>query len=355
MLFAVYYFLLRRLVAIAGGSAEDRHNDIEVLVLRHQLAVLKRHVGRPRLRRRDRLIMAALSRVLPRPRWSSFLVSPQTLLRWHRELVRRKWTYPHRPPGGRPLIADDVRELILRMGKENPRWGCVRIRGELAKLGIRVSASAIRALLRRHGLGPAPRRVGPTWSEFLRSQARGILATDFFTVETIWLRTLYVSFVIELHTRRVHLAGVTAHPDRGWVTQAARNLSWDLPGRGRFHYLIRDRDSKYTRSFDAVFAADGIEAILTPVRAPRANAFAERWVRTVRRECLDWTLVLGRRHLERALRDYVAHYNAKRPHRGIDLRTPESAPDPPAPVPSMLRVRSREVLGGLIHEYELVA
>jgi len=234
MLFAVIYLLLRRLVGLAGGSAEDRHSDIEVLVLRHQLAVLRRRVGRPRLRRGDRLFMAALSRVLPRPRWSSFLVSPQTLLRWHRELVRRKWTYPHRATGGRPPIAEDVRDLILRIGKENPRWGCVRIRGELAKLGIRVSASAIRALLRRHGLGPAPRRGGPTWAEFLRNQARGILATDFFTVETIWLRTLYVSFVIELGTRRVHLAGVTAHPDSGWVTQAARNLSWDLPGRGRF-------------------------------------------------------------------------------------------------------------------------
>jgi putative transposase len=215
MLFAVIYLLLRRLVALAGGSAEDRHNDIEVLVLRHQLAVLRRRVGRPRLRRRDRLVMAALSRVLPRPRWSSFLVSPQTLLRWHRELVRSKWTYPHRTTGGRPLIAEDVQDLILRMGTENSRWGCVRIRGELAKLGIRVSASAIRALLRRHGLGPAPRRGGPTWAEFLGNHARGILATDFFTVETIWLRTLYVSFVIELRTRHVHLAGVTAHPDSG--------------------------------------------------------------------------------------------------------------------------------------------
>jgi putative transposase len=243
-------------------------------------------VGRPCLRRRDRLLMAAISRVLPRPRLSSFVVSPQTLLRWHRELVRRKWTHRRNATGGRPPLADDVRELILRMGRENPRWGCVRIKGELAKLGIRVSASAIRALLRRQGLGPAPRRGGPTWAEFLRNQARGILATDFFTVETIWLRTLYVSFVIELHTRHVHLAGVTAHPDSGWVTQAARNLSWELLGRGGFRYLIRDRDSKYTRGFDAVFAADGIEAILTPVRAPRANAFAERWVRTVRGECL---------------------------------------------------------------------
>jgi len=355
MLFAVFYSLLRRLVALAGGSTQDRHNDIEVLVLRHQLAVLKRHIGRPRLRRRDRLFMAAVSRVLPRPRWSSFLVSPQTLLRWHRELVRRKWTYPHRPTGGRPPLADDLRDLILRVAKENPRWGCVRIKGELGKLGIRVSASAIRTLLRRNGLGPVPRRGGPSWAEFLRNQARGILGTDFFTVETIWLRTLYVSFVIELQTRHVHLAGVTAHPDSGWVTQTARNLSWDLLGRGRFRYLIRDRDSKYTRSFDAVFAADGVEAILTPVRAPRANAFAERWVRTVRRECLDWTLVLGRRHLERVLREYVAHYNAKRPHRGIDLQAPDWQQKPPALVPSMVRVRRSDVLGGLIHEYELAA
>ncbi|MDP9343270.1 MAG: integrase core domain-containing protein [Actinomycetota bacterium] len=241
------------------------------------------------------------------------------------------------------------------MGRENPRWGCVRIKGELAKLGIGVSASAIRTLLRREGLGPAPRRSGPTWREFLRNQARGILATDFFTVETIWLRTLYVSFVIEVQTRRVHLAGVTAHPDSGWVTQSARNLSWDLVGRGPFRYLIRDRDSKYTRSFDAVLAADGIKAILTPIRAPRANAFAERWVRTVRRECLDWTLVHGRRHLERVLREYVVHYNAKRPHRGIDLRAPDPQPDPPALPPNIRRVRRSDVLGGLIHEYELVA
>lgn len=350
MLFAVFYLLLRRLVALAG-AAED--NDIEVLVLRHQLAVLRRRVGRPRLRRRDRLFMAALSRVLPRPRWSSFLVSPQTLLRWHRELVRKKWTYPgHRREAtdrrrcARSHPSDGQGEPAVGMRADQGRAGQARHQG----LGL-----GIRALLRRNGLGPAPRRGGPTWGEFLRSQARGILATDFFTVETTWLRTLYVCFVIELRTRRVHLAGVTGHPDSGWVTQTARNLSWDLRGRGRFRYLIRDRDSKYTRSFDAVFAADGIEAILTPVRAPRANGFAERWVRTVRRECLDWTLVLGRRHLEGVLREYVAHYNAKRPHRGIDLRAPDWLQDPPAPVPSMLRVRRSDVLGGVIHEYELAA
>ncbi len=188
--------------------------------------------------------MSALSRVLPRDRWSSFVVRPQTLLRWHRELVRRKWTYRHRSPGGRPQVASDVQELILRMGRENPRWGCLRIKGELAKLGIRASATAIRTLLRRNGLGPAQRRAGPSWSEFLRSQACGILATDFFTVETAWLRTLYVFFAIELQTRRVHLGGATRHPNAVWVTQHARNLSFHLAERGSFRFLIRDRDSK---------------------------------------------------------------------------------------------------------------
>jgi len=355
MLFALLYLLVRRALRLAAGSASDVHNDIELIVLRHQLAVLKRQVGRPRLRRGDRLFMAALSRVLPRPRWSSFVVSPQTLLRWHRELVRRKWTYRRNATGGRPPLAADVRELIVRMGRENPRWGCVRIRGELAKLGIRVSATAIRTLLRRSGLGPAPRRSGPTWREFLSAQAEGILAADFFTVESIWLRTLYVCFVIELQSRRVHLGGATRNPASAWVTQQARNLSFDLTKSGTFRFLIRDRDAKYASSFDTVFASDGIQVILTPVQAPRANAFAERWVRTVRAECLDWTLVLGRRHLERILRIYVAHYNAQRPHRGLDLRTPDRRSYPAGEPLDRLRVQGREVLGGLIHEYEHAA
>jgi putative transposase len=325
------------------------------VVLRHQLAVLKRQVGRPRLRRRDRLVMAALGQVLPRPRWSSFVVRPQTLLRWHRELVRRKWTYRRHATAGRPALADDVRQLILRMGRENPRWGCVRIRGELAKLGIRVSATAIRTLLRRSGLGPAPRRSGPTWREFLAAQAEGILATDFFTVESIWLRTLYVFFVIELHTRRVRLAAVTRNPDAAWMTQQARNLSFDLTDSKSFRFLIRDRDSKYAASFDAVFASQGIKVILTPVQAPRANAFAERWVRTVRAECLDWMLVLGRRHLDRILRIYLAHYNTQRPHRGLGLRTPDPRSYPAGELLDRVRVQGRDVLGGLIHEYELAA
>ncbi|HZB41523.1 MAG TPA: hypothetical protein VE487_11185, partial [Ilumatobacter sp.] len=214
MLFALVYLLLRRVLGwIAGSSNEQMNTEVELVVLRHQLNVLTRQVGRPQLRRRDRVFMAAISRVLPRARWSSFLVSPKTLLRWHRELVRNKWTFRRRSTGGRPPISDVVQELILRMGRENPRWGCIRIRGELAKLGIRVSATKIRTLLRANGLGPAPRRDGPTWREFLRSQAQGMLALDFFTVEAVWLGTLYVLFTIHLGSRRVDLLGVTRNPN----------------------------------------------------------------------------------------------------------------------------------------------
>jgi putative transposase len=355
VLFALVYLVLRRVVQLIAGSFNELMSaEVEVVVLRHQLKVLKRQVGRPRLRRRDRLFMAAISRTLPRARWSSFVVSPQTLLRWHRELVRRKWTHRRRSVGGRPPIPDEVREFILRMARENPRWGCIRIRGELAKLGVRISATKIRTLLRANGLGPAPRRGGPTWSEFLRSQAHGILALDFFCVETAWLRTLYVLFAIQVRTRRVHVLGVTRNPDSAWVTQQARNLAVG-EGLEGIRFVIRDRDSKFSGPFDEVFRSEGVRIIKTPVRAPRANAFAERWVRTVRTECLDWILVLGRRHLERVLRTYTAHYNTKRPHRGLDLRTPDPRRDPHDGLPHAAHFRMRDLLGGLIHEYELAS
>jgi transposase len=260
VLFALLYLLLRRVVRLIAGSSNNLDRDIELAVLRHQLMVLKRQVGRPRLRRRDRLFMAALGRLLPRARWSSFLVSPQTILRWHRDLVRRKWTFGRISSGGRPPMSEEARELILRMGRENPRWGCIRIRGELAKLGVRVSATRIRTLLRANGLGPAPRRSGPTWSEFLRVQARGILALDFFTVETIWLRTLYVLFAIRVGSRKVHVLGVTPNPDSAWVTQQARNLAVGERLHG-VRFLIRDRDSKYSRSFDEVFRTEGVKVV----------------------------------------------------------------------------------------------
>jgi hypothetical protein len=241
--------------------------------------------------------------------------------------------------------------VILRMARENPRWGCVRISGELAKLGIWVGATTIRSILRRHRIGPAPRRDGPTWTEFLRAQAHGIIATDFFVVETIRLKVVYVLFMIELQTRRVHLAGVTDHPDSAWVTQQARNLfllDGSAPTGKRF--LIRDHDAKFTAPFDEVFATEGITVIRTPIRAPRANAYAERFVGTARKECLDWILVLGRRHLERVLRSYVEHYNRARPHRGIGRAVPHGPSSPPSPVEPN-DVRRRDILGGLIHEY----
>ncbi len=354
MLTWLTFAVLRRLTSGCGERPrEDRAKDLEILVLRHQLRVLRRQVCRPRFRHFDRALLAALSRALPRDRWSAFLVTPQTLMRWHRELVRRKWTYPRRRPG-RPPIDPEVRALIARLARENPRWGYPRIRGELRKLGIRVGATTIRRILKAAGLGPAPRRSGPTWSVFLRGQAHGVLATDFFAVETIRLRTLYVLFFIELATRRVHVAGVTEHPDSAWVTQQARNLAID-GGLESATVLVHDRDSKYSGPFDEVFRTEGIDVVRTPFRTPRANAFAERWVRTVRSECLDWTLVRGRRHLRRVLRIYTEHYNEARPHRGLELETLGGAGPTeirPSGPPSVHR---RDLLGGLIHEYEVAA
>jgi putative transposase len=274
-------------------------------------------------------------------------VTPQTLLRWHRELVRRKWAQPGRTPG-RPPVERRVRELVLRLARENPRWGYPRIAGELLKLGVRVSPSTVRRLLLAAGLTPAPRRAGPSWRQFLRQQAASMLACDFFTVKTITLRRFYVLFFIELGSRRVHLAGCTSNPTGAWVAQQARNLSFTgLFERMRF--LIHDRDSKFSAAFDEIFHSEGINVIKTPIRAPQTNAYAERFVRTVRAECLDWLLIVGRRHLEHVLRSYTTHYNRERPHRGLALLTPEptDAIDPP----TVETIERQDRLGGLIHEY----
>ena len=353
MAFSLLYLGMCRLLGLVTSCwRSDSDKDIEIMVLRHQVRVLERQVhGRVRYRPADRAILAGLSRLLPRERWRCFLVTPDTLLRWHRELARRKWRRWRAQRGpGRPPMNDELVELIVRLGRENRRWGCVRIQGELRKLGIRVSATSIRRVLRRHGLGPVPRK-GPTWSDFLRAQASSVLATDFFTVDTISLKQLYVLFVIELGTREVHILGVTDHPTAAFVTQVARNLVGDLLDRGRsFTFLIRDRDTKFTDGFDEVFRSEGIRVIKTPVRSPRANAYAERWVRTVRTECLDWILVLGRRHLTGILREYVGHYNQHRPHRGLDLGVPMPSGCTVA-TPLSLHVDRRDVMGGLIHEY----
>ncbi len=344
----VYLAFVSLLKLLLRRRRSARVKDIELIVLRHELEVLRRQVGRPRLRPAERAWLSAITRVLPRSRRDGRLVTPQTLLRWHRELVRRRWTYARVSPG-RPSIDVEKRQLVLRLARENPRWGYQRITGELRKLGLSVSPSTVRRLLASAGLGPAPRRSGPTWREFLRVQAANIVACDFFTVETAFLRRYYVLFFIELETRRVHLAGASAHPSGRWVTQQARNLAFagDLES---VSLLIHDRDSKFVAAFDEVFRSEGVRVILTPFRAPQANAHAERFVRTVRTECLDWLLIFGPRQLDRVLRVFVEHYNRERPHRALGRCPP--APVEPTPRPAAdAAVRRRDRLGGLVHEY----
>jgi putative transposase len=348
MAFSFLYLAVR---ALLGALVRSRRGldvkDVELLVLRHELAILRRQVARPKLGMADRALLAAAAIHLPRPQRTLLLVTPRTLLRWHRALVRRKWRQD-RARVGRPPLAAEVRELVLQLARENPRWGHRRICGELHKLGFVVSATSIRRLLARAGLEPAPRRGGPSWREFLRSQAASIIACDFFTVETMLLRRFYVLFFIAHESRRVWFAGCTRNPTGEWVTQQARNLGLDFSDTGA-RFLIRDRDSKYSGPFDEVFRSEGIRIVKTPVRAPQANAIAERFVRTVRCECLDWLLILNRRHLEHVLRVYTDHYNCQRPHRTLDLQPPNPQADGPPPVAGKIQRHDR--LGGLIHEY----
>jgi putative transposase len=349
------YRLIRRVIEVVRVHRMDAAaKDAEILVLRHQLAVLHRQVARPRFTWSDRALVTLLAGLVPREHWRSFLVSPQTILGWHRSLVKKRWTYPHRRPG-RPGLAKETVDLICRLGRENPRWGYLRIVGELKKLGVCVSKTSVATVLRRHGLPPAPRREGPTWTQFLSAQAKGIVATDFFHVDTVLFRRYYVLIVIEVQSRVVHVLGATTNPNGPWVTQVARNFASDLEDAGRmFRFLIRDRDTKFTASFDEVFASIGVETIRTPIRSPRANAYAERFVRTIRQECLNHLLVVSRQHLESVLDKYVQHYNQARPHRGLHLGQPipRSLPLPPNDDGTVTRL---DILGGIIHEYERAA
>jgi putative transposase len=354
--------LLLDLVHLFGLTADEK--DLEILFLRQQLAVIRRRQKRgPALSGLEKLVFATLTGKLKSKQTSLhqqlskllLLFQPETLLRWHRDLVRKKWTFEQQPKnsGGRPHTDPELEALVLRLARENA-WGAGKIQGELLKLGYRLGETTVRDILRRHGVLPAPERRHHTnnWSTFLKHYQHRLLACDFFTVETLWLQTLYVFFFIEIGTRRVTIAGVTAHPTAAWVTQQARQLVWTFPERHRTpKFLIRDRDTKYTRSFDAVFQSEAVRIIRTPVRAPQANAFAERWIRSVREECLDRLLILNHRYLEKILHDYATYYNEARPHQGLNQTTP--VPLPPPSRDSLIICQN--VLGGIIHDYRRAA
>ena len=350
----IYLMFTKLLGWIVLRTRADTTKEIEILVLRHQLAVLRRRTPRPRIRWTDRAVIAALTRLLPVRRRFGLFVTPSTILRWHRQLVTRRWTtQPARP--GRPAIPAGLRGLVVRLATENPTWGYRRIHGELAGLGYQIGASTVWKILDGVGIDPAPRRAGPSWTEFLRAQAHAILACDLLHVDTVGLRRLYVFFVIEHATRRVHILGVTAHPTGAWLTQQARNLCMDLDDAGRrFRFLIRDRDTKFTTAFDAVFTAVDARIIRTPARAPRANAIAERFVGSLRRELLDRILIINERHAATVLRQYEHHYNDHRPHRALGQAAP-LRPLPQRTTTDTHNVRRRGRLGGLIHEYQQVA
>lgn len=357
MLSSLVYLTLCRLFALVVLLCRsERSKELEILVLRHELAILRRQARQPQHRLVDRILLAALSRSLPRNAWAVFSVSPRTLLRWHARLVARRWTYPHKRPG-RPPFERQTRALVLRLARENPGWGYQRIVGELRGLGVNVSATSVRSILAAAGVPPAPQRDGLSWRQFLRQQAAATVACDFLTVETLSLKRIYILFFISLERRRIELLASTSAPDGAWVTQQARNLLMALDGRQQpFRLLIHDRDRKFSRSFDEVFRSEAIDVIKTPVQAPNANACAERWVRTLRSDCLDRCLILSGRHLDRLLRVYREHYNGHRPHRSLALHPPHaSRPLAPARASPNAAVCRRDLLGGLIHEYELAA
>ena len=320
------------LASIGKLTAEEK--DIEILLLRQQLRIVERRQQRgPHIPRWEKVPLAVLTHRLKTQaaltreelQVSLRLFKPDTVLGWHQELVRRKWTYKQRRKPGRPTIDEDLEQWIVRLAQDNPRLGFKKLEGELRKLGFEVSRATVRRVLRRHDILPAPERSRQSlsWRSFLTHYKEQILACDFFTIETAWLKTLYVLFFIEHGSRRVHLAGCSSRPDERWMAQQARQIVWQLSDQADpIRYLIRDRDGKFARAFDTVFRSEGIAIRRTPARAPNANAIAERWVRTVREECLDKLLIWNEPHLHRVLREYVDYYNRRRPHQGLAQDSP---------------------------------
>jgi putative transposase len=350
----LYLILVRLSSWLALLARSSASKDAELLVLRHEVAVLRRTNPKPRLNWADRALLSALCRDLPRGLLVHRLVTPATVLGWHRRLVAKKWTYPHRT--GRPPIDADLTALVEQFARQNPTWGYQRIHGELLKVGRRVGASTIRRMLRSPRIPPDPIRADrTTWRQFLRAQATTMLACDFFPVDcAITLQRIHVFFVIEIHSRHVHILGTTTNPDGPWTTQQARNLVADLDDRtANFRFLIRDRAGQFTTPLDAVLADAGIQIVKIPPRYPQANAYAEPFIRTVRAELTDRILIFGQRHLRRVPDEYASHYNQQRPHRGRNLRPP--SPIQPAPTNPTSPLVRHPILGGLINEYQVAA
>ncbi|MGW6022487.1 integrase core domain-containing protein [Streptomyces sp. NPDC055099] len=361
MIVSLVYQVARKLLAVpAALLRRDAVRDAELLVLRHENAVLRRQLSGPvRYEPADRLWFAALSSLTPRCRWAQvFPVTPATLLAWHRRLIARKWDYTRRRRRpGRPSTASAVKTLVLRLARENPRWGCRRIQGELVRLGHPVGSTTVWEILTAAGFDPAPRRVGPTWREFLSAQAEGIIACDFVHIDLVHLRRVYALVFLEHGTRRLHIAGVTAHPTGPWTLQQARNLAGELGVRvDSLRFLLRDRDAKYTESFDAVFAADEIGVVRTAPRVPRMNAHCERVIGTLRREVLDHSLIWNESHARQVLEAYARHYNRHRPHQARG-QLPPLAQEHPASGTNLTthRLLRTRVLGGVINEYRYAA
>jgi putative transposase len=359
VLLSLVYRLMRRLFGLVGVLVRsDLSKDVELLVLRHENQVLRRQLdGRLRWDHADRLWLAALSRLVSRRRWPEvFPVTPATILRWHRNLVARKWDYANRRRTGRPPTGTSAKALMVRMARENPAWGHRRIQGELVRLGYTIAASTVWEILHAAGIDPAPRRAGPTWRQFLTAQAHAIVACDFLVVETVLLQRLYVLVFIEHGTRRLHVAGVTARPTGAWAAQQARNLAMGLGDRlGTLRFLIHDRDPVFTTAFGEVFRSEGLRIITTLPKTPRMNAICERVIGTLRRESLDRILILGERHLALVLGEYAVHYNGHRPHQSRQQRPPDREAQPVRDVADLRSVRRKPVVAGVINEYHHAA